>query len=130
MKFSLRSTGESFPPGRLLRQPTRAWLALALGLAVAAPPLPALAATNTLEIQSVTVNGTSLPVRGKEIVNLHSFPESVAFGFGPDTNVGRPPLRLRYTLEGFENVWHEAASEMTLTARFYNGSGERIGQST
>lgn len=130
MKFSFRLTGENFPPGRLLRQPTRAWLALALGLAVAAPPLPAVSATNTLEIQSVKVNGASLPFRGEEIVKLHSFPESVAFGFGPDTNVGRPPLRLHYTLEGFENIWHEAASEMTLTARFYNSSGERIGQST
>ncbi len=86
--------------------------------------------TNALEIQSVNVNGKSLPLRHKEAVSLGTFPENIVFGFGPATNAGNtPPLRLRYMLEGFENAWHEGGAEMALTVRFYNNSGDQIGQS-
>ena len=54
--------------------------------------------------------------------------ENIVFGFGPGTNAGKPPLRLRYTLEGYENTWHEARSEMALNVRFYNGAGDQISQ--
>jgi signal transduction histidine kinase len=95
------------------------------------PPFTALPSpvelTNTLEIQSVSVNGKSLPFRGKENIRLGSFPENVVFGFG-SANGGKPPLRVRYTLEGFENIWHEASTEMALTVRFYNNSGDQISQ--
>ena len=90
--------------------------------------LRAAEATNSLEIQYVNVAGRSLPFQGKESVSLGPFPENIVFGFGQDTNAGQPPLRLRYTLEGYENVWHEAGSEMAFNVRFYNNSGDQISQ--
>lgn len=89
-------------------------------------PLRAAEATNTLEIESIVVNGKELPFRGKESVNLGSNPENVAFSFSAGTNGGKAPLRLRYMLEGYENVWHEQVSAMALTVRFYNESGDMI----
>src|SRR5882724_12529909 len=106
----------------------RSWLALVLLLPVAVSSLRAAEATNALDIQSVTVNGKPLPFRGKENINLGSSPENIAFGFGPGTNGGKPPLRLRYTLEGYEDIWHETRTEMALNVRFYNSSGDQIGQ--
>jgi len=97
-------------------------------LSAAALPLRA-AVTNPLEMQAVSVNGKLLPFRGKESVNLGSFPETIIFSFNAVTNAGRPPLRLRYMLEGYENAWHEAGGEMALTVRFYNNSGDQISQS-
>jgi len=106
----------------------RSWRALVLLLPVAVSSLRAAEVTNALEIQSVTVNGKPLLFRGKENINLGSSPENIAFGFGPGTNGGKPPLRLRYALEGFEDTWHEARTEMALNVRFYNSSGDQIGQ--
>jgi signal transduction histidine kinase len=126
MKSSLRSTGGNFPTGEIFWKPSPAWLALALLLPVAALPLRAAEATNALEIQSVSVNGKSLSFRDEESIRLGSFPENIIFGFGAATNADKPPLRLRYTLEGYENTWHEAGSEMTLNVRLYNSSGDLI----
>jgi len=67
-----------------------------------------------------------LPFRGKESVSLGSFPENIVFGFGPGANGGKPPLRLRYTLEGYENIWHENGLAMSMNIRFYNSSGDQI----
>jgi len=101
---------------------------LALLLPAVAFPLPAVEATNALEIRYISVNGKSLPFQGEQSVSLGSFPKNIVFGFGPGTNGGKPPLRLRYMLEGYENAWHEASSEMALTVRFYNNSGDQISQ--
>jgi signal transduction histidine kinase len=106
----------------------RSWRALVLLLLGAVSSLRAAEVTNSLEIQSVMVNGKSMPFRGKENINLGSSPENIAFGFGPGTNGGKPPLRLRYMLEGYEDTWHEARTEMALNVRFYNGSGDQISQ--
>jgi len=122
MKSSFDSTG-----GNLQRIFSKAWLALAWLLFAAALPLRA-ADTNTLEIQSVSVNGKSLPFRGRENINFGSSPENIIFGFGPQTNAVKPPLRLRYVLEGYENTWHEASSVMALNVRFFNSSGDQISQ--
>jgi signal transduction histidine kinase len=84
--------------------------------------------TNALEVQAVRVNGKSLPFRGKDSLSLGSSPENVDFHFGPVTNAGKPPLRLRYLLEGFEDTWHEPSSEMALNVRFYNAAGDQISQ--
>ena len=102
-----------------------------LGLACVFSPLSPLAAevTNSLQIQSLAVNGKSIPFKGKESVNVGSHPTAVVFGFGADSPVGKAPLRLRFMLDGYEHAWHEAASEMTLTVRFYNDTGDQIGQS-
>jgi signal transduction histidine kinase len=128
MKSSLRSTGESFLPVEFLWKPSPAGLVMALWLTVAVLPLRAAEATNTLDIQFLNANGKSLPIRGKESVSLGPFPENIVFGFGVVTNAGKPPLRLRYTLEGFDSSWHEASSEMALTVRFYDGLGDQISQ--
>jgi signal transduction histidine kinase len=106
----------------------RSWRALVLLLPVAVSSLRAAEITNALEIQSVTVNGKSLPFRGKDNISLGSSPENIAFGFGSGTNGGKPPLRLRYMLEGYEDTWHESRTEMALNVRFYNSSGDQIGQ--
>jgi signal transduction histidine kinase len=124
MKFNLHSTHGNSRLGGILLESGLAWL-VAL-LAFIALPLRAAEVTNTLEIQSIFVNGKPLPLRGKESVNLGSHPENVAFSFSAGTNGGKLPLRLRYTLEGYENVWHEQGSAMTLTVRFYNESGDMI----
>ena len=126
MQRSLRSTGEYFPPGVFLRKPGPAWLALAVLLPVAVLPLRAEGTTNILEIQSINVNGKALPFRGKESVSLGPFPENIVFGFWPGTNGGKPPLRLRYTLEGYENTWHESGLAMSMNIRFYNSLGDQI----
>jgi len=123
MKASFRSTNRYFCFGKALPKSILVWLVLILVL-----PLRAAADTNALEIQSISVNGKSLPVRGSKDVSLGSFPDNIVFGIGLATNASQPPLRLRYQLDGYENIWHEASSEMGLTVRFYNGSGDQISQ--
>jgi signal transduction histidine kinase len=126
MKSSLRSSNGHFRLGKILSEPILA--SLVLLLPVVALPLRATDNTNVLEIKSVTVNGKSLPLQGKENISLGPFPGNIVFGFGPVTKPVKPPLRLRYRLEGFENVWHETSSEMALTVRFYNNLGDQISQ--
>jgi signal transduction histidine kinase len=99
-----------------------AWLILA---AVGASP--AICATNSLEINSVTVNGNPAALRSDGSVSLGSFPENIIFGFQPAAN-SRPPIRLRYRLKGFDNEWHEGGGEMALNIRFYNEAGDQISQ--
>jgi len=65
MKSSHHANGGNFPTGEIFRKPNPAWLTSALWLFVAPLPLQA-ADTNILEIQSVNVNGKSLPFQGKE----------------------------------------------------------------
>ena len=84
--------------------------------------------TNALEIQGVGANDKNLPFQGKPEVNFGSYPENIIFRFGPGTNAVQSPLRLRYTLEGFEDAWHEGGAEMGLTVRFYNDAGDQISQ--
>lgn len=88
---------------------------------------PAIGATNSVEINSVTVNGNPAALRSDGSVNLGSFPENITFGFQPATN-SRPPIRLRYRLKGFDNEWHEGGGEMALNIRFYNEAGDQISQ--
>jgi signal transduction histidine kinase len=90
--------------------------------------LPGAEATNSLEIHYINVNGKPLSFRGRDSVNLGSHPENVVFGFGAATNGGKTPLRLRFMLDGYDSVWHEMGSEMSLTVRFYNNTGDQIGQ--
>lgn len=128
MKPILRSTDRHFRFGKFLPGTIVAGLALELWLAGVALPVQAGQDTNSLNIQGVSVNGKSFTIREKEGVRLGSSPENIVFDFGPGTNAGNPPLRLRYTLEGYENAWHEYSTEMALTVRFYNNSGDQISQ--
>lgn len=102
------------------------WLCTCLILSVGG--LPAISATNTIEIQSVTVNGHPLRLGSDGSVSLGSFPENATFGFQPGTNSLRLPIRLRYRLKGYENEWHEGGGEMALNIRFYNEAGDQISQ--
>jgi signal transduction histidine kinase len=125
MKSSLRSSNGNFHLGKFFPGSIFASLVLLLMVAL---PVSAAEDTDLLEIKSVTVNGKPLPLQGKENIGLGPFPENIVFGFGPGTNAVKPPLRLRYILEGYENAWREGAAEMGLTVRFYNDSGDQIGQ--
>jgi signal transduction histidine kinase len=123
VKSSLLSPDEHLRFGKVFFKAILAWLVF-VGMA----PLWAAQDTNTLEIQSISVNGKALPFQGKESISLGSLPENIIFDFGADTNGGNRPLRLRYTLEGFDNAWHEYSTDMALTVRFYNNSGDQISQ--
>jgi signal transduction histidine kinase len=100
-----------------------AWLTF-----VAVTFLRAADGTNSLAMQSVVVNGKTIPFADHDPVNLGPFPINIVFGFGPEKNAVNPPLRVRYLLEGYEQTWHEAGSDMGLTIRFYNHAGDQIGQ--
>jgi signal transduction histidine kinase len=126
MKSSLRQAGRNILSDKILPPRGRIWLALTLWLGLVVLPARAEDVTNSLEIQAIRVNDKSLPFRGRESVNLGAFPENVVFGFWANTNVRKQPLRVRYTLEGYESVWHEASSEMDFTVRFFNNSGDQI----
>ena len=129
MKASFRFLGGTYFFKNNFRPPVFALLAL--GLALAAGTLRVSAASaNTLEIQSVNVNGKAIPLGNKEAVSLGPFAKNITFEFGAIPNAGKPPLRLSYTLEGFEKAWHEYSTEMALTVRFYNNSGDQISQNT
>jgi signal transduction histidine kinase len=128
MKSERSSTRFFFYIGKFLPITIITGQALGLLLDFVAFSLQAGQITNSLQIQSVSVNGKSLPFRSRDSVRLGSSPENTVFTFGPDAIAGKSPLRLRYTLEGFENAWHEASSEMALTVRFYNNSGDQISQ--
>lgn len=82
----------------------------------------------SLVVQSVTVDGKSIPLADQNPLNLGSFPRNIVFGFGPASGAGTPPLRVRYQLEGYETGWHEAAREMDFSVRFYNRAGDQITQ--
>ncbi len=105
------------------------WPAIMAGFGLLAAALSLQAEdTNVLEIQSISANGKELPFQDRNAVSLGSFPENITFRFGPGANAVKPPLRLRYTMEGYENTWHEGSAEMGLTVRFYNSAGDQISQ--
>ena len=80
------------------------------------------------QVLAIDVNGRSVPFRDKDNVNLGPSAQNVRFLFGWNTNDAKPPLRMRYLLEGYEDTWHEARSDMSLNVRFYNDAGDQINQ--
>ncbi len=128
MKPDSYSRAGIFRLGEIVFRPGRMRVALLPLVLAAALSSPAAETTNILQVQSIGVNGKSLSFEGKESVNLGSVPENIVFGFGQGTNVGKMPLRLSYTLEGYETAWHEGGAEMALTVRFYNNAGDQISQ--
>jgi signal transduction histidine kinase len=96
--------------------------------AIAAPHSPATPSSDVIEIQSVAVNGKSIPLTGKTRINTGPAPQNITFTFGQATNATRAPIRVRYKLEGYDNGWHEGGGEMFLMLRFYNDAGDAIGQ--
>jgi signal transduction histidine kinase len=84
--------------------------------------------TNSLEIQAVEVDGKPVHVSNNDIASLNSHPVDVSFRFGSGQDAKKTPLRKRYMMEGHDVTWREYHSEMTLTVRFYNNSGDQVGQ--
>src|SRR2546429_4075709 len=81
---------------------------------------------NTLPIQAV-VNGKSVTLHRGPNATLGSFPQNSGFDFDV-ANPSNGPIRMRYHLEGYENVWHEAESDMALSVRFFNEAGDQVHQ--
>src|SRR5262245_31578962 len=88
-----------------------------------------VAATNLLEIRSVSVDGRALAWPDGGEVRLKPFPANVSITFGPISNSTWLPIRLQYKLEGYDSAWRRGgSSEMNLSIRFYNESKNIIGQ--
>ena len=88
-----------------------------------------VAATNLLEIRSVSVDGRALAWPAGGELRLSPFPASVSITFGPISNSAWLPIRLQYKLEGYDSAWRRGgSSEMNLSIRFYNESKNIIGQ--
>ena len=98
------------------------------GVTVAATHLPARRPSDVIEIQSVAINGKSIPLSGKSKINSGATPQNITFTFGQATNAMRAPTRVRYKLEGYDSAWHEGGGEMFIMLRFYNEAGDAIGQ--
>ena len=64
-------------------------------------------AKSVLQIQSVTVGGKAKKWHPGGELSLGWAPEQVVFNFGPTANSYLAPKRLRYTMEGYESIWHE-----------------------
>ena len=129
MKCSLRSAGQRASTEGILPWSRFSHWALLLFLALTALPSRAADTARAPEIESVEVNGRSVPFREKENVNLGPSAQNVRFLFGWNTNDAKPPLRMRYLLGGYEDTWHEARSDMSLNVRFCNAAGDQISQS-
>lgn len=86
--------------------------------------------TNAIVISSMSVAGKPVPLGRGDEIKLGAFPENIVFHFGPNTNFGRLPVRLRYKLDDYDDNWHEGGGEMYLAIRFYNDSGDQVGQET
>jgi signal transduction histidine kinase len=102
-------------------------LQFSLRVAVAAPSASVHPADG-MEIQSMAVNGKTVPLSGKSKVSAGPTPQNITFTFGQATNATRAPVRVRYKLDGYDSAWHEGGGEMFFLLRFYNESGDAIGQ--
>ncbi|EEF60588.1 sensor histidine kinase [Pedosphaera parvula] len=87
-------------------------------------------ASNTadgFEIRSASAANKQLSIRQNE-VNLGALPTQITFRFWPRTNNPSSTMRVRYKLEGYEDVWHDGTSEMFVAIRFYNEAQDQVGQ--
>jgi signal transduction histidine kinase len=89
---------------------------------------PANRAKSLLEIQSVVVGGKAMNWRPGQDLRLGSSPEAITFNFGPATNSGWLPARLRFKLEGYHDAWQEEQVAMCLTIRYADEQGDQVGQ--
>ena len=112
----------------MMNIPTLIVLALMVSLAVRGENSPNTHAGNTLEMESVYVDGKPIPVSEDGKVNLGPFPKTISFNFGPAHDAARPPVRLQYRLDGIDDRWQQVGGEMNLTVRFYNDAGDQINQ--
>ena len=64
-------------------------------------------ATNSLQIGSVLVEGKPVTLTHDGQARLNSFPQAIAFTFGPKAGVEHDWVRLRHKMEGYEDRWAE-----------------------
>lgn len=69
-----------------------------------------------------------MSIRAGDGLKLAGSAENILFRFGPITEGGVKPIRLRYRLEGYEHNWHEGGCEMFLAVRFFDDRGDQISQ--
>ena len=81
-----------------------------------------------LEIRSLAVDGSPVPLRAGEKLRLARQPRIAIFQFGPSTNSVRAPTRIRFKLDGYEENWREYPAEMRLCLRFLDGNGDQVGE--
>lgn len=74
------------------------------------------------------VGGNARKWQHGDELRLGPSPEGVTFNFGPVTNSGWSPTRLRYKLEGYDDGWKEEPVAMCLTIRYADEHGDQIGQ--
>lgn len=77
-----------------------------------------------LAITSVWVNNKSIAIHPGQALKAGADAKTVAFYFEPGTNLDWTPNRIRYKLDGYENIWHEGDGQMNLTVRFYDKEGQ------
>jgi signal transduction histidine kinase len=103
-------------------------------LALWAQPLPAngdvfgASDSNSLQIYSVQVGGNLRNLNAEHELRLKPSPGELIFNFGPVTNSGWFPKRLRYKLEGYDTSWKEGGAVMCLTVRFADERGDQMSQ--
>jgi signal transduction histidine kinase len=115
------------PMNRICVRAKAFFIAVCAGCATATC-LRAAEDTNALMMESLSVNGKTLSFQDHKPVNLGPYPANIIFGFDSNKNATNSPLRLRYQMEGYENVWHEIGGEMGVNVRFYDHSGDDIRQ--
>jgi len=97
-----------------------------LACQIRAQPTPAGTPADSLEIRSVTVNGKPVSWRKNGDVSFGATPENISIAFAVRTNATRPPVRIRYRLDGYDSNWRDGSGDMYLTVRFYNAAGDQI----
>ena len=92
--------------------------------------LPALAQNlpDDVIVNEITVDGKDLPASRNGTLNLGARPADVIFHFGSPDNLNLPDKRVRYKMEGYDSDWHDGRCYMFLCARFYDETGDEIGQ--
>jgi signal transduction histidine kinase len=84
--------------------------------------------TNALTIRRVEVGNKVLSWHQGRELSLGAFPRNVVFTFGPGPGSNQKFMRLRTKLEGFDKDWRQGGGEMYVTIRFYNASGDLVGE--
>lgn len=82
-----------------------------------------------LDIRSLSVDGTLVPLRPDKTVRLSSHPRTVTFGFGLTTNALLQPRRIRFRLDGYDQDWRETVGDMRICIRFLGETGDQVSES-
>jgi signal transduction histidine kinase len=79
-------------------------------------------------VVELSADGTRVPVEKGE-AEMPSSAEAVLLNIRQSQGNG-PARRLQFRLEGVDEQWSKGGGEMLLTARFFDSSGDQVGQQT